>query len=199
MADNNASVAFEGGLGLNLLDGNLTTLALTHIGPEIPGNNHDYRYLSDVTMTWKVSKAFTSITDMNLIYDSTDNGKWGGGVAQYFTYSINDWLQVGVRGEIWRDAEGFYVAQFRANNDFLHLALQGRAVPFDPSNLGGGRTTYLEVTGGVTVKPPLPKPFAGLLIRLEVRYDASLNDTAPFDQNTSRHQWTLGVDAVLEF
>ncbi len=199
LADNNASVAFEGGLGLNLLDGNLTTLALTHIGPEIPGNNHDYRYLNDVTTTWKVTKAFTSITDMNLIYDSTDNGKWGGGVAQYFTYSINDWLQVGVRGEIWRDAEGFYVAQFRANNDFLHIALQGRAVPFDPSNLGGGRTTYLEVTGGVTVKPPLPKPFAGLLIRPEVRYDTSLNDTTPFDQNTSRHQWTLGVDAVLEF
>jgi hypothetical protein len=199
LADNNASVAFEGGLGLNLLDGNLTTLALTHIGPEIPGNNHDYRYLSDITTTWKVNKCFTSITDMNLIYDSTDNGKWGGGVAQYFTYTINDWLQVGFRGEIWRDAEGFYVAQFRANNDFLHIALQGRAVPFDPSNLGGGRTTYLEVTGGVTVKPPLPKPFAGLLIRPEVRYDASLNDTSPFNQNTSSHQWTLGVDAVLEF
>ena len=75
----------------------------------------------------------------------------GRGVAQYFTYSINDWLQVGFRGEIFRDSQGFYVAQFRDNNDYLHVALQGRAVPFDPSNLGGGDTTYLELTEGVTV------------------------------------------------
>jgi Putative beta-barrel porin-2, OmpL-like. bbp2 len=88
---------------------------------------------------------------------------------------------------------------YRANNDFLHIALQGRAVPFDPSNLGGGDTTYLEVTGDVTIKPPVPKPFAGLLIRPEVRYDTSLNGTAPFNQNTSGHQWTIGLDAILEF
>src|SRR3977135_719149 len=52
--DNNNSIAFEGGIGLNLLDGNLTTLALTHIGPEDFHNNHDYRYLNDITTTWKV-------------------------------------------------------------------------------------------------------------------------------------------------
>jgi hypothetical protein len=51
----------------------------------------------------------------------------------------------------------------------------------------------------VTIKPPLPKPFAGLLIRPEVRYDTSLNGTTPYDQNTSGHQWTIGLDVVLEF
>jgi hypothetical protein len=199
LADNNSSVAFEGGIGLNLLNGNLTTLALTSIGPENAGNNHDYSYLNDITTTWKVTKAFTSITDLNLAVNAIDGGKWAGGVAQYFTYAINDWLQVGFRGEIFRDSSGFYVAQYRANNDFLHISLQGRAVPFDPSNLGGGDTTYLEVTGGVTIKPPVPKPFAGLLIRPEVRYDTSLNGTSPFDQNTSDHQWTIGFDVILEF
>jgi hypothetical protein len=199
LADNNASIAFEGGLGLNLLDGNLTTVALTSIGPENPGDNHDYSYLNDITTTWKITKTFTSLTDLNLIVDAVDGGKWGGGVAQYFTYSINDWLQVGFRGEIVRDSGGFYVAQYRANNDFLHLALQGRAVPFDPSDLGGGDTTYLEITGGMTIKWPLPKPFAGLLIRPEVRYDSSLNNTTPFHQNTNRNQWTIGFDALLEF
>jgi len=39
--------------------------------------------------------------------------------AQYFTYAVNDWLTLGVRGEIWRDEEGFFVFQFRANNE-LH-------------------------------------------------------------------------------
>jgi hypothetical protein len=200
LADNNASVAFEGGFGLNLLDGNLTSVALTHIGPENPGNNHNYRYLNDITTTWKINKCLTSITDLNLIVDGVNGGKWGGGVAQYFTYSINDWLQVGFRGEIFRDSSGFYVAQFRANNDFLHIVLQGRAVPFDPSNLGGGDTTYLELTGGVTIKPPLPKPIAGLLIRPEVRYDQALTSAfSPFDGNTKRNQVTIGLDAVLEF
>jgi Putative beta-barrel porin-2, OmpL-like. bbp2 len=197
--DNNSSIAFEGGFGLNLLDGNLTTVALTHVGPENPQNNHDWRYLNDMTTTWKITKNFTSITDLNLIYDSVSGGKWGGGGAQYFTYSVNDWLQLGLRAEIWRDAEAFYVAQFRANNDFIHIE-RGDTIPFDPSNLGGGETTFFEITGGVTLKPPLPKPFAGLLLRPEVRYDRSLTDRfKPFEQNTSRDQWTIGFDAVIEF
>jgi putative OmpL-like beta-barrel porin-2 len=196
--DNNSSVAFEGGIGLNLLDGNLTTLALTHIGPETPHNNRDWRYLNDITTTWKITKAFTSITDLNLIYDAGADA-YGYGFAQYFTYSVNDWLQLGIRGEVWRDDKGFYVAQFRANNDFLHIE-RGDPIPFDPSNLGGGETTFFEVTGGVTIKPPLPKPFAGLLLRPEVRYDRSLTDRfKPYEQNTSRDQWTIGFDAVVEF
>ena len=56
--DNNHSIAFEGGIGLNLLDGNLTTLAITHAGPETPHNNRDWRYLNDITTTWKGHKMF---------------------------------------------------------------------------------------------------------------------------------------------
>jgi hypothetical protein len=200
--DNNHSIAFEGGIGLNLLDGNLTTLAVTHIGPETPHDNHDYRYLNDITTTWKITKNFTSITDLNLIYDSGADA-YGYGGAQYFTYAVNDWLQLGVRGEVWRDDKGFYVAQFRANNDFIHFERGDNlspSFPVDPSNLGGGETTYLEVTGGVTIKPPVPKPLAGLMIRPEVRYDRSLTDRfKPFEQNTSRDQWTIGLDVILEF
>jgi hypothetical protein len=196
--DNNQSVAFEGGLGLNLLDGNLTVLAITHAGPETPHNNHDWRYLNDITATWKITKQFTSITDLNLIYDQGASA-YGYGVAQYFTYSVNDWLQLGIRGEIWRDEKGFYVAQFRANNDFIHIE-RGDNIPFDPSNLGGGETTYLGITGGITIKPPMPKPVAGLLLRPEVRYDRALTDRfKPFQQNSSRDQWTIGFDAVLQF
>jgi len=65
--DNNSSVAFEGDFGLNFLDGNLTTVALTHIGPENVDNNHDYRFLNDVTTTWKITKALTSITNLKLV------------------------------------------------------------------------------------------------------------------------------------
>jgi hypothetical protein len=46
----------------------------------------------------------------------------------------------------------------------------------------------------------VPKPLTGLLIWPEVRYDRALTDQfKPFEQNTSRDQWTLGLDIVLEF
>jgi hypothetical protein len=154
--------------------------------------------LNDITTTWKINKCLTAITDLNLIYDELLPA-WGYGAAQYFTYAVNDWLTLGVRGEIWRDEEGFFVAQFRANNDFIHVE-RGDPLAPDPSTHGGGKTTYFAITGGVTIKPPMPKPFAGLLIRPEVRYDRALTDsTKPFDQLTDRDQWTLGIDAILEF
>ena len=195
--DNNSSLAFEGGFGLNLLDGNLATVALTHIGPEDPGNNHDYRYLNDITTTWKVTKALTWITDINFVYEASVNA-WAGGVAQYFTYAVNDWLTLGLRAEIFRDDKGFFVAEFADNNDFIHLE-RGDPIPADPSDYSGGNTTYFETTLGVTIKPPVPKPLAGLLIRPEARYDRALNNSQPFAQGSSQSQWTLGLDIILEF
>src|SRR5438552_15467596 len=46
--DNNDSVSFHGGVGLNLLDGKLTILATTSIGPETPNVNHDQRYFNSI-------------------------------------------------------------------------------------------------------------------------------------------------------
>jgi hypothetical protein len=85
--DNNHSAAFEGGFGLHLLDGNLTVLGLTQDGPENSHDNHDWRYVNDITTIWKVTKSLTAITDVNLLYDTLSQGKWAGGVAQYFSYS----------------------------------------------------------------------------------------------------------------
>jgi hypothetical protein len=196
--DNNKSVAFEGGIGLNLLDGNLTVLGVTHAGPEDPHNNHDWRYLNDVTATWKITKALTSITDLNYIYDSFGKGQNGYGVAQYLTYAINDWLIAGVRAEFWRDEEGFFVAQFASQNDFIHLERGDTFTP-DIRTVGGGRTTYGELTAGVTIKPPVPKPLAGLMIRPEVRWDHAFTDTHPFIDSQKRNQVTIGIDAIIQF
>jgi len=196
--DNNKSVAFEGGIGLNLLDGNLTVLGVTHAGPEDPHNNHDWRYLNDVTATWKITKALTSITDLNYIYDSFGNGQNGYGVAQYLTYAINDWLIAGVRAEFWRDEEGFFVAQFASQNDFIHLERGDTFTP-DIRTVGGGHTTYGELTAGVTIKPPVPKPLAGLMIRPEVRWDHAFTNTHPFIDSQKRDQVTIGLDAIIQF
>ncbi|HEY8031621.1 MAG TPA: outer membrane beta-barrel protein, partial [Methylocella sp.] len=83
---NVANPSFHGGIGLNLLGGNLTILATTHIGAQTPNTNGTnntldfitacncnpgttFRYLNDITATWKINDSWTLITDANLILD----------------------------------------------------------------------------------------------------------------------------------
>jgi hypothetical protein len=195
--DNNDSAAFHGGFGLNLADGNFTLLATTHIGPETPGNDHDIRYINDLTFTTKLSKKLTAITDLNYVYDEGADAT-GYGIAQQFLYAFSDIFSLGIRGEVWRDADGFYIASFAENDDALD-ALRGGNVTFDPRTVGGGRTTYGAITFGVNIKPPMPKPLAGLSIRPELRYDRALNDTRPFNDSRDRDQFTAAIDVLLSF
>lgn len=86
--DNNSGASFHGGIGLNLLDGKLTILGTTHIGPENPKQldplgvgwpntplacacdpNKTLRYLNDITVVWKATDDLTLITDLNYIRD----------------------------------------------------------------------------------------------------------------------------------
>jgi hypothetical protein len=194
--DNNDSLAFHGGISLNLNDGKVIVAASTHIGPETPNNNHDFRYLSDITTTWKITDKLTSITDLNYALDQVAVAQ-AFGIAQYFTYAINSWLTAGIRGEVFWDDDGFYVVSFANTHDPVR-ALEGLPT-IDPRTVGGGKTTYGAITAGVKIKPPMPKPLAGLAIRPEVRYDRSLNNTRPFNQSSDRDQFTLGIDFLLTF
>jgi len=65
--------------------------------------------------------------------------------------------------------------------------------------VGGGKTTYGELTLGLNLKPPVPKAFDGFVIRPEIRYDQSLNGTHPFNDAKMDHQLTLAADFVLPF
>ncbi len=194
--DNNESVSFHGGVGLNLLDGKLTVLATTSIGPETPDNNHDQRYLNDIAVTAKITDKFTALTDLNYALDQV-GGAQAFGIAQYFTYAINSWLTAGIRGEVFWDDDGFYVVSFANTHDPVRV-LEGLP-PIDPRTVGGGKTTYGAITAGVNIKPPMPKPLAGLAIRPELRYDRSLNNTRPFNQSSDRDMFTLGIDFLLTF
>ncbi len=195
------------GFGLNLLDGNLTVLALSHIGPENPEGattstgapirvNSALRYLNDITVVWKVNDALTLTTDLNYIHDDGLHAS-GGGIAQYAAYSINDWLTVIGRGEIWRDDNGAFVASFQTPFDFVNSE---RGLPTASGNVvSGGKTTYGALTLGLNLKPPVPKAFEGFVIRPEVRYDQSLNGTHPFNDSKMDHQVTIAADFVLPF
>jgi hypothetical protein len=221
--DNNGAAAFHGGIGLNLLDGNLTILATTHIGAENPDTpavalacgcnpNNALRYLNDITVTWKATDYLTFITDGNFIRDDGFNAT-GYGVAQYGIFKANDWLSFVGRAEIWRDNNNFFVAAFPGNFDFVNVeyGFPNTAV-FAPAP-----TTYLELTAGLNITVPIPDGtpvLKGMVFRPEVRYDSSLNGTTPFGggggiigipgtpgfgAGTKSSQVTFGGDVVVKF
>jgi len=203
--DNNQAAAFHGGIGLNFLDGNLTVLATTHIGPENPNTtltrlacacdpNSALRYLNDVTTVWKLNDKLTLTNDANYIRDDGFHAT-GYGMAQYATYAINDWLKITGRGEIWRDNNGFFVASYPGNLDFVGTE-HGNPLAVAVS---GGPTTYGALTVGLAIKPPVPKQIEGLVIRPEIRYDTSLNNTTPFGGGTKSSQWTFASDLIVPF
>jgi hypothetical protein len=212
--DNNKALAGIAGLGLNLLDGNLTILALTHIGPENPSAppfagaidvNGTNRYFNDIVATLKVNEALTLTTELNYVRDDAvipglvDHPS-AYGIAQYASYTLNDVMTLQARAEIWRDDQGFYAFAFPGNFDFTNA---GRGIAngsYNGSRDGGlGKSTYEEITLGVNFKPAgLPKPFDTLMFRPEIRYDHS-EDAKPFNNLKSDHQVTIAADAILSF
>lgn len=212
-ADNNGSIAGIVGFGLNMLDGNLTLLVLSHMGPENPSmgltplgfNANQYmRYENDAVLIWKATDAITLTTEANWIRDDflgiVRTGKPspanGYGVAQYFAYNISDTATFNARAEIWRDDSGAFVFGFPGNNDAVRSQLGLANTSF--SLVTGKPTTYGEITVGVTFKPSLPAPITGLLIRPELRVDSSLNGTKPFN-NGAQSAVTVASDFVLTF
>ena len=203
--DNNDVLSFHGGIGLNLLDGKLTVLASTSLGAENDGifagalrTNSALRQLHDVAITWKINDKLTSITDLNYGQDDGFRAEWYG-VAQYLTYSLNDYLSLGVRGEVWRDDDGFAAASFGNNEDLVKIQ-RGIFRNIDPRTVGGGDTTYGAVTIGANIKPPgILKD--RLLIRPEVRYDSAIGGARnrPFDDSSDHDQFTASLDVIFSF
>jgi len=213
LGENNSAVAFLGGVNLTMLDGNLTVLALTHIGPEnatralTPRFNADgyYRYENDVVITYKATSDLTLVTELNLIRD--DFGATGYatgkpsasnafGIAQYAAYTISDTLTLNGRAEVYRDDNNFFVAGFGANNGFDQYQ---KGFP-TPLTTALHATTYGAITVGVTYKPAdLPAAISGLLIRPEVRYDHDFGGARAFNSNKDNGSFTIASDMVLTF
>jgi hypothetical protein len=209
--DNNSSAAFLGGVNLTLLGGNLTILALTHIGPEDPGRtvpeaNRYLRYYGDSVITWKTTPKLTLTTELDYVHDDNPNvgqpTAWG--IAQYASYALTDTLTLNGRAEFFDDKNGFYVAAYPGNQDFA-IVQAGYLQPTQA--YGTGRPTdYGEITLGMTWKPAgLPAPIAGLLIRPEIRYDSTLDGVKAFNGPSvtgggkTNGVLTLAADFILQF
>ncbi len=206
MGDNNEAVAGLGGFGLNLLEGNLTVLALTHIGPEnadrppglLPDVNGTNRYFNDIVLTYKASDALSFTTELDYVRDDINSSGFhtpeAYGIAQYVSYTVNDIFTLQARGEVFRDTQGFFVAAFPGNLDFTDT---GRGLP--NTSFGVGKATYEEITLGVNITPPgIPDMFKGAKLRPEIRYDHA-DQAHPFNSLTSDHQVTLAADVILPF
>jgi len=205
--DNNSAAAFLGGVGLNLLDGKLTVLALTHIGPENSTRavgsiaNSRNRYSNDILITYKPDDKLTLVTQTNLIRDDLGFGKGpvnAGGVAQYISYAVSDTWTLNGRAELFRDDSGFFVAAFRSNLGPVQ-ALGGWPVPPYSAAITTAPkgTTYGALTLGATWKPEMPKSVSTFMIRPEIRYDQALTNNRPFSGRPNA--LTLGADIVVGF
>jgi hypothetical protein len=214
LGDNNGAISFLGGFGLNMMDGNLTVLALSHIGPENATRvlspegfnaNGYYRYLNDVIVTYKATTALTFVTELNWIRDDFAGAATSGkpsaanafGVAQYVSFALSDTLTLNGRAELYRDDNNFFVASFQGNSTFV-AAEQGLAG--GTGTVKGKTTTYSGITLGVTYKPAdMPAPISGLMIRPEVRWDHDLGGTKAFNAGRNNSSFTLASDIVLTF
>lgn len=199
--DNNSYAGYIAGVGLTLLGGNLTVLALTHIGVENPSNvpapygNAGLRYLNDLAVVYKATDKLTFTTEVNYIRDDGYRAE-AFGAAQYVAYALNDQFTLNGRAEVFRDQNNFFVSNPNNNRDYINFQ-RGSYSTFITA---AKPTTYSELTLGVTYKPEgLPAPVAALLIRPELRYDRALNNSRPYGDRNRRDVFTLGTDVVLGF
>lgn len=212
--DNNSAIAFLGGVGLNFWDGALTTLLSSHIGPEnasaavanhlLPDSVHvnsAMREYNDIMTVWKVNEKLTLMNDMNWVHDPALNAGRAAnafGMAQYGVYTLNDVVSLTARGEVFRDANGVFVSQYGNNADFVRS--EEGLPPLSANTVSGGKTTYGALTLGLNFKPHLGGSYpSNILIRPEIRYDASLNGTTPFNDSKNRDLFTSAVDVIITF
>lgn len=198
--DNNNRPAGIAGIGLNMLDGKLTVLALSHMGPEnskrnTPFANSAMRYYNDLAVVWKTTDKLTLTTEGNFVRDDGVRAEaWG--LTQYAAYAISDTVTLNGRAEIFRDNTNFFVSTPVGNLDYV-AAERGTFARFITAPKP---TTYTEFTAGLTYKPSwTPSQLSTLLVRPEVRYDQTLNNSRVFNDGRDRGAVTLATDVIIGF
>lgn len=124
------------------------------------------------------------------------------GVSQYAVYKLNDLVRLGGRIEFWRDNKNFFAAAYPGYFDNAN-ALHGFPAPSVISRPSGQGTSYLAITVGATITPKFDGGtiFSGLIVRPELRWDAAVNNAAPFfgSNGPKRTQGLVLIDAILPF
>ena len=218
--ENNSALGGIFGFGLNMMGGNLTVLALTHVGAENPAraltpffNANSYmRWYNDVVVTWKATDKLTIAGEASWARDDFGGITTKGvpteanafGAAGYVSYAMTETIALNARAEVFRDDNGFFVAGFPSNFDNVRLqkGLSNTAY-------GAPAATYGALSLGFTYKPVVPAPITSLIFRPELRYDQSLGGNKVFNRGINRKTGvvsykdtgsvTIGADMVLTF
>ncbi len=255
--DNNNSPSIHAGFGLNLLDGDLSILAITHSGPENPNvkdpllvgwpdgviggipaacacnPNNAWLMYNNLTATWNVTENLSFTSDISYFRESGwypvsvfgsafdalnalpngfgfntslfpqhPRGANAYGIAQYATYKVDDSIKLGARVEFWRDAKNFFAAAYPGYFDSVN-AEHGFPAPSVIEQPQGHGTSYLAITAGVTFSQKLTglPYFSGLILRPEFRWEAAVNDAAPFfgPNGPKRTQGLFSMDVIAPF
>jgi hypothetical protein len=123
-----------------------------------------------------------------------DDARWYG-INQYLIYDIQDDLTVGLRGEWFRDNNGFRIngparcgAGLNANEagEVSSYTCPGYSYPFAGSN-------YYEITAGLTYKP-----MKWITLRPNLRYDWT-DKVKAFDGGQRKDQLLFSTDVVIVF
>lgn len=204
--DNNDAWSFHGGVTARLLDDRLTLALGAHVGPEndsiyhrVPGvhPSSDVRTILDLVITAKPADWLTAYLDLNHGQDDAPLGldgtkpEWYGAAAT-LAFHVSDSVDLVVRGEVFRDDDGFAVAQFAADDDYLDLQ-EGRLGGLDRRTVGGGAATYRAVTLGARIAAA-----AHFIIQCEVRADFA-DGSRPFRDSTDDSQFTVGASFLWTF
>jgi len=198
--DNNNRPGGVAGVGLNFMGGKLTVLALTHIGPEnskrnTPFANDALRYYNDLVVTYKATDKLTLTGEANYVREDGFRAE-GWGIAGYAGYTLTDTLTLNGRAEVWRDTNNFFVSTPVAERDYVNAQ---RGV-FSRFITAQRPTTYSELTLGITYKPSgMPAQLSTVMIRPELRYDRTLNNSRPFGDGNDRGVVTVAADLVVGF
>jgi hypothetical protein len=126
--------------------------------------------------------------------NSGERAEWYG-INQYLFYKYSCCTTLGIRGEWFRDDDGFRVAP---GGDFANQA----PVNNNPVGVGGFQGNFYNVAVGANYKP-LWRP--NLTIRPELRYDwysgaDGVNGTAlPFDDGNDDDQFLAGFDVIYVY
>lgn len=178
------------------------------------------RTFTNITTTWKATENLTLITDIAYNRESGWNpraipvfpgavsqGADSYAIAQYASYKWNDLVTVNGRIEYYRDNKSFFVAAFPGYFDLanaIHGFPSGAIFAPGAGVVPNTGTSYLALTGGLTITPQLPQLpiITGMIIRPEVRWDTTLNGSAPFFGPNGGRKTTQGMfnmDVIIPF
>ncbi len=121
-----------------------------------------------------------------------ENAEWYG-INQYLIYDVNDKVSAGLRGEWFRDHNGFRV--WGPGRCFAASANQGGnfACPTDYAAYPLAGSNYFAITAGMSYKPA-----KWLNLRPNIRYDFT-DDAKAFSNGTRQSQLLMTADVVITF